>query len=168
MDFLTRQIERYQKLGTQGYETNTTAIANTLLDFAKKTPSHGYIIRDECIMRAISTVVLAVSENIKADKAVHQETVHPNRVSVIPYEKPVVVVECKHHSNLNDEFSKDDFDQITQYMIAAKFPNGILLSEFNATVLVGKYSGKIPQIEIVKDLKLAQNSSELIEILSEM
>ena len=155
------QIERYQKLGA---ETNTTAIANTLLDFAKKTPRHGYIIRGERIMR--TTIILAVSENIKADKTVHKES--SNRVSVVPFEKPVVVVECKHHSNSGDEFNKDDFDQITQYMIAAKFPNGILLSEFNATVLVGKYNDRIPQIEIVKDLKLAQDSGELIEILSRM
>ena len=83
-------------------------------------------------MKATNTTVMSVLQYKKADLAVHQRTKYSNRESVFPSEKPILVIECKHHDKDNDSFSIDDEDQLVQYMTGAKFPNGLLLSEFKA------------------------------------
>ncbi|KAI8892123.1 hypothetical protein BC833DRAFT_612591 [Globomyces pollinis-pini] len=166
--FLLQQIERYQALGENGCETNTTAIANTLLDFGNKTPRNGYIIRDECIMKAMSTVVLTVSENLGADKPVHQEVDHPSRNSVNLNEKPILVIECKHHNNLNESFKEEDFHQITQYILSYKLPIGILLSEFKVVIIKASFSERLPIFKQEKELNLPEDNQILLDYINEL
>ena len=139
-----QQIQQYQALGTNGYETNTTAIANCILELSEKTWRNGYIVRDECILKAIDITVISIVRLKRADKTVHEITEKGNRNSVVSNEKPVLVIECKHHNNIQDDFSDDDIHQLFGYMTAANFPVGVLLSEFKIRFYSSTYTtGKL-------------------------
>ncbi|KXN70151.1 hypothetical protein CONCODRAFT_7394 [Conidiobolus coronatus NRRL 28638] len=91
-------------------------------EFRGKSRINGYVIRDECVMKVVNSTVISVLENKKADKTVRQ------------FERPVLVIECKHHQDKDVEFEDKDKNQIFQYMLGMDFVNAILMSEFKALV----------------------------------
>jgi hypothetical protein len=160
---LKNKIITYQNLGDRGYETNTTAIANILLELSGKTFLNGYIIRDESILKAIQVNVISILQEKRPDKTVHKEVERPVRDSVIFNEKPIMVIECKHHNSIKD-FNDDDYNQLQQYMLGANFPIGILLSEFKAVTLK-LIPGRVSNFVEDRVFLLPQDTSECISYI---
>ncbi|KAJ3317556.1 hypothetical protein HDV06_001495 [Boothiomyces sp. JEL0866] len=127
---IKEQIFEYQSLGKEGYETNTTAIVNALLEICGKTRRNKYIIKEECILKAVSKTVIYILADKKADKIVSKRVDKPVRGQVNIKEKPILVIECKHHDERNKQFDDDDINQLFQYMTGMDFPSGMLISEF--------------------------------------
>jgi hypothetical protein len=130
LERLKNQILGYRELEPDnGYESNVTAIANAILDLAGKTFSRGYIVKNECIMKSIRCDTIGIYRDKKTDKVVFKERSRPMRGQINPNEEPLLLIECKHYSSKDAGFLDTDRNQLRQYMFAAEFPNGILLSE---------------------------------------
>ncbi|KXN66708.1 hypothetical protein CONCODRAFT_11355 [Conidiobolus coronatus NRRL 28638] len=138
--FLLNKIFKYRNLpdGVH-YETNVTAIVNILLEICDIRASRGYIIKDESIMISVRRDVAQEAERKKADKIVLKDVSRPMRNLVVDDEKPLLVIECKSHSDPEQEFTDLNDDQIQTYMSSLKFPYGLLISEYKAQFYSGKY-----------------------------